>query len=318
MAMNRIQFQPGMSLPEFNRSFGSEAQCEQALMAARWPDGWRCPRCDHDAHYKLARQSHGLFQCQACQHQTSLTAGTLMADTKLALTTWFLAIHLIGQAKNGMSSLELKRQLGVSYPTAWLLHHKILAAMAKRDAEHRLDGAVQLDEAYLGGERAGGKAGRGSENKVPFVAAVSLDAAGRPRHLKLSPVAGFTSQAIQAWAKAHLLPGTRVISDGLGCFAAVTAAGCLHEAVVVGQRLPRELPQFHWVNTVLGNLKTALAGTHHAFDFAKYAASYLAGFAYRFNRRFDLRALTARLIVDGARCQPRTERVNRGNTEIHC
>jgi transposase-like protein len=87
-------------------------------MAARWPQGWRCPRCDHDAHYKLARQSHGLFQCQACQHQTSLTAGTLMADAKLALTTWFLAIHLIGQAKNGMSSLELKRQLGVSYPTA--------------------------------------------------------------------------------------------------------------------------------------------------------------------------------------------------------
>jgi hypothetical protein len=109
-----------------------------------------------------------------------------------------------------------------------------------------------------------------------------------------------------------------VISDGLGCFTAVTAAGCLHEAVVVGHRLPRELPQFHWVNTVLGNLKTALAGTHHAFDFAKYTASYLAGFAYRFNRRFDLRALTARLIVDVARCQPRTERVIRGNTEIHC
>lgn len=74
------------------------------------------------------------------------------------------------------------------------------------------------------------------------------------------------------------------LHDGLSCFAAVAAAGCLHEAVVVGQRLPRELPQFHWVNTVLGNLKTALAGTHHAFDFAKYAASYLVGFAYRFNR----------------------------------
>ena len=110
-----------------------------------------------------------------------------------------------------------------------------------------------------------------------------------------------------------------MLSDGLGCFTAVTAAGCLHEAIVVGQHLlPRELPQFHWVNTVPGNLKTALSGTHHAFDFAKFAAGYLAGFVYRFNRRFDLRALTARLIVDVARCQPRTERVIRGNTEIGC
>jgi hypothetical protein len=108
-----------------------------------------------------------------------------------------------------------------------------------------------------------------------------------------------------------------VLSDGLGCFAAVAGAGCLHEAIVAGQRLPRELPQFRWVNTVLGNLKTALVGTHHAFDFAKYAARYLAGFAYRFNPRFDLRGLTARLIVDVARCQPRTERVIRGNAQTH-
>lgn len=109
-----------------------------------------------------------------------------------------------------------------------------------------------------------------------------------------------------------------MLSDGLGCFAAVASAGCTHQAVVVGQRLPHELPQFRWVNTVLGNLKTALAGAHHAFDFAKYADNYLAGFAYRFNRRFDLRGLIARLIVDVARCQPRTERVFRGNEEIHC
>lgn len=82
MAMNRIQFQPGMSLPEFNRSFGSEAQCEQALMAARWPNGWRCPRCaPWRALQAGAPVSHGLFQCQACQHQTSLTAGTLLSPT---------------------------------------------------------------------------------------------------------------------------------------------------------------------------------------------------------------------------------------------
>jgi hypothetical protein len=94
----------------------------------------------------------------------------MMEHSKLPLTSWFLAIHLISQAKTGMSALALKRDLGVSYPTAWLLHQKINRPMADRKAAHLLQGAVQLDDAYLGGERSGGKAGRGSENKVPFVA----------------------------------------------------------------------------------------------------------------------------------------------------
>ena len=154
--------------------------------------------------------------------------------------------------------------LVTAYPTAWLLHHKINRAMAQQDENHRLSGAVQLDDAYLGGERAGGKVGRGSENKVPFVAAVSLNDKGRPFHLKLSLISGFTSQAISKWAKAALAPGTIVTSDGLSCFAAVADAGCVHVPVVVGALKPRDLPQFKWVNTVLGNLKTTLAGAFHS------------------------------------------------------
>ena len=95
----------------------------------------------------------------------------------------------------------------MSYPTAWLLHHKINRAMAARENVHQLEGVVQVDDAYLGGERAGGKPGRGSENKVPFVAAVSLDDKDRPRFLKLNLVSGFTSDAIGKWAKASLAPG---------------------------------------------------------------------------------------------------------------
>ena len=131
MAMNRVQFQQGMSLPEFFSAFGTEERCEHALMTARWPNGWRFPRCDHDAFYRLKRGSHGGFQCQACKYQASVTAGTIMADTKLPLPTWFLAIYLISQAKIGIASLEFKRQLGVSYPTAWLMHQKITKVSPK-------------------------------------------------------------------------------------------------------------------------------------------------------------------------------------------
>ena len=260
------------------------------------------------------------YQCIACGQQTSLTAGSLMDNTKLPLTIWFLAIYLISQAKTGISSLALMRHLGVSYPTAWLPHQKINRAMTAQEATHRLEGTVQVDDAYLGGELPGGKAGRGSENKVPFVAAVSLSSDGRPLHLKLALVSGFTSEAVGKWAKASLAPGACVMSDGLGRFAAVTDAvtdaGCIHMPTVVGARKPRDLPQFKWINTVLGNLKTTLAGTFHALKFSKYGADYLGAFAYRFNRRFDLRGLVARSIVDVARCSPITrETVRTGHAE---
>lgn len=315
MANNRIQFQPGMSIPEFQGTFGTEAQCAEAVKAARWPGGFRCPRCGIAEHYVVGHGARKLFQCNGCRHQTSLTAGSLMENTKLPLTIWFLAIYLISQAKTGLSALAMKRQLGVSYPTAWLLHQKINRAMAEQDGKHRLGGAIQLDDAYLGGERAGGKVGRGSENKVPFVAAVSLNDDGHPMYLKLHLVRGFTLTSIGNWAKANLLPDSEVLSDGLPCFAAVADAGCLHRPMVVGALKPRDLPEFKWVNTVLGNLKTTLAGAFHALNYSKYAGNYLAAFAYRFNRRFDLRGLVARLIVDVARCKPAKESVVRTHAE---
>lgn len=85
---------------------------------------------------------------------------------------------------------------------------------------------------------------RGSENKVPFVAAVSLTDEGFPLHLKLTPVAGFTLDAIEAWAKKSLCATAIVTSDGLGCFAVVVSAGCLHQPIVVGARKPRDLLEF--------------------------------------------------------------------------
>jgi hypothetical protein len=88
--------------------------------------------------------------------------------------------------------------------------------------------------------------------------------------------------------------------------------------MVLGPLKPRDLPNFLWVNTVLGNLKTSLAGTFHGLKFRKYTQHYLAAIAYRFNRRFDLRGLVARLVVDVARTSPVTERAVRLKTEAHC
>jgi len=113
MPKNAIQFQKGFSFPDFLEKYGSQEQCEKALFDWRWPNGFICPECGHTGHCFL--NTNKLYQCYRCHHQTSLTSGTIFADTKLPLTTWFLAMFLVTQTKNGISALELKRLLGVNY-----------------------------------------------------------------------------------------------------------------------------------------------------------------------------------------------------------
>ena len=122
-----------------------------------------------------------LYQYHACHRQSSLTAGSLSGSTKLPLTICFLAIHLISQATVGLSAMEIKRHDGVSYPTAWLMHHRIMTAMAHARGPTPAVGHRAGGRRVPRWRRAGGKPGRGSENKVPFVAAVSLNGAGNPR-----------------------------------------------------------------------------------------------------------------------------------------
>jgi hypothetical protein len=141
--------------------------------------------------------------------------------------------------------------------------------------------------AYLGGELTGGTAGRGSDNKVPFIGAVAVDENGHSLRAKSTQLQGFTRKAIAEWASANLSPASTVISDGLACFRGVTDVGCAHQPIVVGTRKPDELPMFDWVNTVLGNVKTRLSGAYDSFGFSGYAERYLGAIAYRFNRSFD-------------------------------
>jgi ribosomal protein L37AE/L43A len=295
MTMNRVQFQPGLSLRVFFQRYGTEAQCVEALRRARWPEGFRCPRCGHGQASRFQRGHQTLWQCGRCRHQTSLTAGTPMADTKLPLRVWWLAIYLVTQAKNGVAALELARQLGVCYRTAWRLKHKLMAAMADREAARRLAGLIQVDDAYLGGERPGGKGEPQWVNKVPFIAAVSTRE-GRPEQVRFDVVSSFRRSTIHAWAQQVVDPAARVISDGLTAFAGFAWAGVPHEAIITGSgRKSAREPRLRWVNIILGNLKTSFSGTHHAMAFAKYGQRYLHAHAYRFNRRVDMPSMLPRL-----------------------
>ena len=296
MAMNRVQFQPGLSMAEFMDRYGSDANCEAALIESRWPEGFACPSCGCGHSSSFRREGRLYFQCAACRHQCSVISGTIFEATKLPLSRWFLAMHLLTQSKNNVAALELMRHLGVCYKTAWLMKHKLMEVMREREDSRQLEGRVEIDDAYLGGERTGGKVGRGSENKVPFVAAVQTTPEGKPQFvcLRRQP---FTNEEVAVFAARSIAPSATVVSDGLWCFGAVQIVGAEHERVVTGGgKASVALPQFRAVNTFLGNLKRSLGGTYHAFDFAKYAHRYLAEAQYRFNRRFNLRSILDRLI----------------------
>jgi ribosomal protein L37AE/L43A len=302
MARNVVQFQKGLSEPAFDRQYGTEEQCRAVVIALRWPDGFCCPACGGREHSMVTTRD--LFQCTACRRQTSPIAGTIFASTKLPLRTWFRAIYHLTQTKQGISSIELGRRLGVTQTTAWTVKHKLKQVMMERDATKPLTGRVEIDDAYLGGERSGGKRGRGAPGKTPFVAAVETTPEGKPVRLKLGRVASFCSASISSFAKHSLDPACTVVSDGLQCFGSVTDAGCAHQAIKTGSGpAAARTPAFKWVNTALGNIKAAITGTYRAIN-SKHVPRYLAEFEYRFNRRYDLAAMIPRLCWAGVRTAP--------------
>ena len=318
MPMNRVQFQPGLSMHRFMELYGTQDKCEAAVINWRWPDGYVCPSCSEaGGSFSSYRRGKLLYrQCSTCHFQCSVIAGTIFEATKLPLTVWFLAMHLLTQAKTNMSMLELSRHLGVSYPSAWLMKHKLMEVMRLREASRQLSGRVELDDAYLGGERSGGKAGRGSENKIPFVTAVQTTESGEAQYVCLAQVP-LTKAAVQAFVDRCLVRPLTVVSDGLSCFTVSAEAG-VHERIVVSAgNASAAYARFNAVSTAQSNLKTAISGAYHSIKFAKYAHRYLAEFQYRFNRRFDMRAIFARLACVASRSSPQNRLLVRA-AEVGC
>ena len=307
MARNMVQFQKGLSEAEFAEAYGSEEACRNVVFRLRWPGGFECPACGGRQHCVI--NTRMLYQCNGCRTQTSLIAGTIFAATKLPLTTWFRAMYHMTQSKRGISSIELGRRLGVRQTTAWKLKSKLAQAMLERDATKMLDGRIEMDDAYLGGPRSGGKRGRGSPGKRPFVAAVETTADGKPRRVQLRRVKRFSKCAIKALAEKSIAPTALVVTDGYGCFRGLEQAGRNHTALIAAhlKRRTTQLPSFKWVNTLLGNIKSAITGTYRATR--KHASRTLAEFEYRFNRRFDLASMIPRLVIAAVSSPPNPYRL---------
>jgi transposase-like protein len=142
-----------ITLAQLNKRFGNEEACLAYLTGLRWPNGVRCPRCENDRVYKLAKPFK--WQCKVCAkngYRFSPLVGTIFENTNYPLVIWFSVILLMCQSKKGMSALQIHRIIGTgSYRTAWYMCHRVRSAMENTDFS-KLMGEVEIDETYIGGD----------------------------------------------------------------------------------------------------------------------------------------------------------------------
>jgi transposase-like protein len=294
-----------VNLNEFTNRFSSESACEEHLIRLRWKEGFQCPKCGHDdamlvraTHRRDSESRVPLFECKRCHRQTSVTSGTIFHKSKTPLTTWFLAIYLVANDKRGISATTLARMLGVSYPTAWLMLKKIRLAMAERNTKYRLDGIVQVDDFYLGGESEG-KRGRGTAQDSVIAGLSFKD--GKPHYLSMDVVSGMSKKSVLDVFSRRLESGVILETDGYP-----TYAGCAKEMdathLVKLSKEDKEHVVFHWVDTIISNLKKFIDGTYHGRETLKQM--YIEEFVYRFNRRHFGNRLVERLLNTCAATSP--------------
>lgn len=189
-----------MTQIEYQEKYGTEAQCREYLFNKRWPEGFICPKCGNKEYFNI--KSRSLYQCKSCNHQASVTAGTIMDKTRTPLVKWFLAIYLMTADRRGISALALKSRLGISYDTEWKMCHKIRFAMGMKDADYTLSGIVEMDEAFFGASSEGGKRGRETD-KTAVIVSVSFTEDGKPQYARMEAVESVDSETVKEFGR-HL------------------------------------------------------------------------------------------------------------------
>lgn len=266
---------------EFERWFRTEADCINYLIKLRWPNGFICPGCRSEHAWQVRR---GRFKCRSCRRETSITAGTLFQDSHKPLGFWFRALWHVTNQKSGASALSLQRALGLgSYPTAWLWLHKMRRAMV-RSGRDRLNGRIEVDETFVGGEVVGLR-GRTGTGKTLVAIAAQEKGAGLGR-IRMQCIPDASKATLHAFVQQTIEPGSTVHTDGWDSYKGMAALGYTHEISVLkgrgGSAATDLLPRVHLVASLV---KRWLLGTHQGAVSPKHLPYYLDEFTFRFNRR---------------------------------
>ena len=283
------------SFYDFQRQFPDDEACLQKIMKVRF-GGTEidCPKCgEHGRFYRMTRER--AFVCQHCKYQLHPTVGTIFERSRTPLHKWFYAMFLFTTSRHGVSAKELQRQLGVTYKTAWRMAHEIRKYMAKVDGDGMLDGIVELDEAYIGGRRVGGKkhglTGRGTGKAIVF-GMIERDGEVITRVVETA-----SRRDMLPHVRRHVEPGTHISTDEYMPYRALPKMGYSHGTVK--HRAKQYVSGLDHVNNIEAFwliLKRSIRGTH-VWVSKKHLSNYLGEFEYRYNRRKQSASMFAELVA---------------------
>jgi predicted RNA-binding Zn-ribbon protein involved in translation (DUF1610 family)/transposase-like protein len=283
------------SLTVFQATFPDETRCAACLFERRWPEGFICPACGGGRAVLLKSRAH-TYECLDCGRQTSITAGTVMHRSKLPLTVWFWAAHLMATHSNGMSALQFASQLGITYKTAWLLTQKLRRSMVDPDRDP-LEGVVEIDQAEIPFRTDDSFFDPVKSGKILVAGAVEVIDRGarraKPRRkgakyldtlsgrIRLAAIADNSAASLEAFVRANVKPGTTLLTDGHKSYPGLT--DYRHDPRIVGKMAGHVV--LPWIHRVFSLMKRWGLGTYHGLR-RKHVDSYLNEFVFRYNRRF--------------------------------
>jgi len=283
--------------------FHREEDCWEYLYRLRWPEGFLCPKCNHN---KAWRKRRNLFECASCHHETSITSGTVFQGTRKPLRLWFNVIWQVVSQKTGSSAQNLKDAMGFgSYQTTWSWLHKLRRAMV-RPGRDRLKGEVEVDETFIGGGRSG-KRGRGAHGKTLVV--VATECIGKKcGRVRFECIPAASEHYLLSFINDYIEPGSKIVTDGWEGYRNVDKSIFIHEIRTIsgsGQQAHDLLPHVHLVDSLV---KRWISGTHQGNIDPYHLPYYLDEFAFRFNRRLSSHRgkLFYRLIQQALATPPKT------------
>src|SRR5712692_6501743 len=279
-----------LTADEFEAAFPDEDACIAYLVARRWPEGVRCPRCGNENVYALASGHH--WQCEQCAvdgYRFSHIAGTIYENTNKPLKDWYRVTHMMLVSKKGMSALQIMRTMGFgSYKTAWYMCHRIRVALVENDMD-KLGGIVEVDETFVGGKaknkhwkKRDGKPGPTASGKAIVIGAIRRKGnvvARLIQNVKQETLESFVNEAVSD--KVSLLCTDQWVGYAhLGDkFNHGTVDHAKHQ-YVVGAVHTQTIEGFWSI------FKRGIVGSFHKVS-RKYLPLYIAEFQFRYNNRMN-------------------------------
>ena len=269
-----------MNLVALVERFRNEDKCRTYLERLRWQEGVQCPRCSKKKINRI--EGRDQFDCQACHYHFSVTAGTIFHDSHLPLWKWFLTIYMMAESKKGVSALQIKRTIAVSYKTAWYLCHRIRAAMTEAQPK-KLNGTVEVDEAFIGGKNRGGGRGRNAYLSNKAIVAGIVERGG---DVRMSVIPRTDRRTLHRFINQFADDKTKqIMTDEWRAYKGIGDHNTKHKTVNHAKKeWVRGVVHTNTIENVWSLLKRSIVGSYHKVS-KKHLNAYLDELEWRYNNR---------------------------------